>query len=202
MRASGLNKIFFPTYLNGNDQTLLDTATSIRTRNYISGTERWRDRLQANATAQYYVDQALGGRHEFKFGFDHAHSPVENRVVRFDDVEVQYSSATGLSQNVILFGTPFFSKTAVDVTALYAQDSYSIKNLTVTGGVRWERLEGYLPEQSSPASRFFPNLAAVVPRAARPHQLEHDRPARQRGLRPAGQRANRLEGVPLVATTT
>ncbi len=23
-----------------------------------------------NATAQYYVDQALGGRHEFKFGFD------------------------------------------------------------------------------------------------------------------------------------
>ena len=27
----GLNKIFFPTYLNGNDQTLLDSATSIRT---------------------------------------------------------------------------------------------------------------------------------------------------------------------------
>ena len=159
----GLNKIFFPTYLNGNDQTLLDNATSIRTRNYISGTERWRDRLQANATAQYYVDQALGGRHEFKFGFDHAHSPVENRVVRFDDVEVQYSSATGLSQNVILFGTPFFSKTAVDVTALYAQDSYSIQNLTVTAGVRWERLEGYLPEQSSPASRFFPNLQRSFP---------------------------------------
>ena len=77
--------------------------------------------------------------------------------------KLQYSSATGLSQNVILFGTPFFSKTAVDVTALYAQDSYSIKNLTVTGGVRWERLEGYLPEQSSPASRFFPNLPRSFP---------------------------------------
>ena len=33
----GLNKIFFPTYLNGNDQTLLDSATSIRTRNDING---------------------------------------------------------------------------------------------------------------------------------------------------------------------
>ena len=77
----GLNKIFFPTYLNGNDQTLLDAATNIRTRNYISGTERWRDRYQANATAQYYLDEFAGGRHELKFGFDHAHAPVENRVI-------------------------------------------------------------------------------------------------------------------------
>ena len=64
----GLNKIFFPTYLNGSDQTLLDTATSIRTRNATTGAERWRDRYQINATGQYYVDEALGGRHEFKFG--------------------------------------------------------------------------------------------------------------------------------------
>ncbi len=159
----GLNKIFFPTYLNGTDQTLLDTATSIRTRNFTTGTERWRDRYQANATANYYVDQALGGRHEFKFGFDHAHSPVENRVVRFDDVDLTYSSSTGRAQNVTLFATPFYSKTAVDVTALYAQDSYSVKDLTVTGGVRWERLEGYLPEQSSPPSRFFPALNRAFP---------------------------------------
>ena len=48
----GLNKIFFPTYLNGTDQTLLDSATNIRTRNFNTGTERWRDRYQANATAQ------------------------------------------------------------------------------------------------------------------------------------------------------
>ncbi len=77
----GLNKIFFPTYLNGNDQTLLDSATNIRTRNATTGTERWRDRYQTNTTGQYYVDEALGGRHEFKFGFDYSHMPVENRDV-------------------------------------------------------------------------------------------------------------------------
>ncbi|MCC7126300.1 MAG: TonB-dependent receptor [Acidobacteria bacterium] len=159
----GLNKIFFPTYLNGNDQTLLDAATSIRTRNFTSGTERWRDRYQANATGQYYLDEWLGGRHEFKFGFDHAHAPVENRVSRFDDVELTYNSATGASQIVTLFGTPFYSKSAVDVTALYAQDSYAINRLTITAGVRWERLEAYLPEQSSPPSRFFPNLVRTFP---------------------------------------
>ncbi len=100
----------------------------------------------------------LGGRHELKFGFDHAHSPVEVRTRRFDDLELRYSSATGRAGDVTLFATPFFTKTAVDVTALYAQDSYSINRLTVTAGLRWERLEGYLPEQSSPASQWFPTL--------------------------------------------
>jgi hypothetical protein len=154
----GLNKIFFPTYLNGNDQTLLDSATNIRTRNFTTGTERWRDRYQANATGNYYLDEALGARHEFKFGFDYSHMPVENRVSRFDDVDMTYSSATGLSQNVTLYATPFFTKTAVDTASLYAQDSLAFKRLTMTIGVRWDQLVGYLPEQSSPPSRFFPNL--------------------------------------------
>jgi hypothetical protein len=155
----GLNRIFFPTYLNGNDQTLLDSATNIRTRNAASGAERWRDRYQMNSTGQYYLDEALGGRHEFKFGVDYSHMPVEQRDVRFDDVDLSYSSATGLSQNVTLFATPVYSKTALDVLSLYAQDSVSWNRLTVTGGIRWEHLNGYLPEQSSPPSRWFPNLA-------------------------------------------
>jgi hypothetical protein len=154
----GLNKILFPTYQNGTDQTLLDVATNIRTRNFTSDVERFRDRYQANATGQYYLDQWLGGRHEFKFGFDHAHAPVEVRTRRVDDLELRYNSTTGQSVDVTLFATPFFTKTAVDVTALYVQDSYSIKRLTLTGGLRWERLEGYLPEQSSPPSRWFPEL--------------------------------------------
>jgi hypothetical protein len=33
-----------------------------------------------------------------------------------------------------------------------------VKNLTLIGGLRWERLEGYLPEQSSPPSQWFPNI--------------------------------------------
>jgi hypothetical protein len=154
----GLNRIFFPTYLNGNDQTLLDLATNIRTRNATTGTERWRDRYQLNTTGQYYVDEALGGRHEFKFGIDYSHMPVENRVSRFDDVDLSYNSNTGLSQNVTLYGTPFYSKTALDVLALYVQDAISWNRLTVTGGIRYENLWGYLPEQSSPPSRFFPTL--------------------------------------------
>jgi hypothetical protein len=159
----GLNRIFFPTYLNGNDQTLNDTATGIRTRNFTAGTERWRDRYQINTTGNYYLDEALGGRHEFKFGFDYSHMPVENRVTRFDDVDLSYNSATNTSTSVTLFGTPFYSKSALDVLAIYAQDAMSWQRLTVTFGLRYENLNGYLPEQSSPPSRFFPELPRTFP---------------------------------------
>jgi hypothetical protein len=47
---------------------------------------------------------------------------------------------------------------------LYAQDSVAWKRLTVTGGLRWENVNGYLPEQGSPDSRFFPNLQRQWPK--------------------------------------
>jgi hypothetical protein len=40
-----------------------------------------------------------------------------------------------------------------------------VRRLTLTGGLRWERLEGYLPEQGSPPSVFYPNLQRSFPEA-------------------------------------
>lgn len=170
----GLNKIKFPTYQNGSDQTLLDNATSIRTRNAQTDVERLRDRYQFNATGNYYIDQLAGGRHELKFGFDHAHAPVRVTTNRFDDLELTWNSAQNLAQNVTLFATPFFTRTAVDVTALYVQDSYSIKRLTVTGGVRWERLEAYLPAQESPATPWAALGIGGFPAAPRSFTEQRD----------------------------
>ena len=120
--------------------------------------ERNRTRLQANATLQYYVDRWLGGRHEFRFGFDHTHAVTENLTRRIGDVQLTYTSATNTGQNVTLYSTPLHDASALDVTSLYFQDSYSLKRLTLVGGLRYERLEGYLPEQTSQPSAFFPNL--------------------------------------------
>src|SRR5438874_1853577 len=158
----GLNKILFPTYFNGGtNQSLTDNATGIVYGNFPTNTVRHRSRYQANATGQYYVDQALGGRHEFKFGFDYTHAITRNETTRPDNVSVFYTSAGGgfAPQNVTLFATPQNDATAVNVLALFAQDSYSAKRLTVTGGIRFEQFEGYLPSQSSPASPF---AAAVI----------------------------------------
>jgi Carboxypeptidase regulatory-like domain/TonB-dependent Receptor Plug Domain len=153
----GVNKILFPTYFNGGtNESLTDNATGIIYGNNPSQVVRHRSRYQSNATGQYYLDQALGGRHEFKFGFDYAHAITRNETTRPDNVQLFYTSASGsfVPQNVTLFATPQNDATAVNVLALFAQDSYSVKRLTLTGGVRFEQLEGYLPSQSSPASPF------------------------------------------------
>jgi hypothetical protein len=154
----GYNTIFFPTFFNGTQQSLTDTVTGIIYQNNPTEVERDRTRLQANATLQYYVDRWLGGRHEFRFGFDHTHAVTENLTRRVDDVQLTYTSATNTGQNVTIYSTPLRDKSALDVTSLYFQDSYSLKRLTLVGGIRYERLEGYLPEQASDPSAFFPNL--------------------------------------------
>jgi len=153
----GLNKILFPTYFNGgNQESIVDTSTGIIYGNNASQVIRNRNRYQLNATAQYYVDQALGGRHEVKFGYDYSHAITTNQTTRIDDVGLTYNGANGgfVPTNVTLFATPQNDKTALNVAALFVQDSYSVKRLTVIGGLRYEHLNGYLPAQSSPPSRF------------------------------------------------
>ena len=164
----GLNKILFPTYFNGgNQESITDTSTGIIYGNNSSEVIRHRDRYQASATAQYYI-QALGGRHEFKFGFDYSHAITRNETHRVDDVTLTYDGSGGGFRplNVTMFATPQKDATALNVTALFAQDSYSVKRLTLTAGLRWEGLEGYLPAQSSPPSRFA--VAGIGGFAAQP----------------------------------
>jgi hypothetical protein len=161
----GLNKILFPTYQNGgNQQSVTDNATGIVYGNFPTNTVRNRDRYQANATGQYYIDQALGGRHELRFGFDNSHAVTQNENTRVDNVRAFYNSTlTPRSVSVEIYATPLIDLSALDVLALFAQDSYSVKRLTLTGALRWERLEGYLPEQSSPPSVFYPTLQRSFP---------------------------------------
>jgi hypothetical protein len=172
----GLNKILFPTYFNGGaNQSITDNATGIIYGNNPTQVVRHRDRYQANATGQYYVDQALGGRHEFKFGFDYTHAVERNETTRPDNVQLTYTSGGGgfTPQNVTLYATPQNDARALNVLALFAQDSYSVKRLTVTGGLRFEQLEGYLPAQSSPASPFA--TANIGGFAAQPREYQEVR---------------------------
>ncbi|MBZ5556712.1 MAG: TonB-dependent receptor [Acidobacteriia bacterium] len=152
-----INKILFPTYQNGgSQQSTTDNATGIVYGNFPTNTVRHRDRDQFNATGQYYVDNALGARHEFKFGFDYSHARTLNENTRVDNATTTYTSASGafVPQNVTLYATPQNDVSAVNLLALFLQDNISVKRLTVNGGLRFEQLEGYLPDQSSPASPF------------------------------------------------
>ncbi len=171
-----INKILFPTYQNGgNQQSTTDNATGIVFGNFPTNTVRHRDRNQFNGTGNYYVEQALHARHELKFGFDYSHAVTANENTRVDNVATTYTTASGtfVPQNVTLYATPQNDRSAVNLLALFLQDNISVKRLTVTAGLRYERLEGYLPEQSSPPSPFA--AAGIGGFAAQPRSFPEQR---------------------------
>ncbi|HSC26723.1 MAG TPA: hypothetical protein VLD67_05590, partial [Vicinamibacterales bacterium] len=161
------NSIDFPLQLKTDQQTLQDQTTSIRTRANQTHQEMYRRRLQVSSNWQYYVPTFVGGRHELRWGVDNAYTPEDVDVLRNDDLSLRYRSLPSGSTpagpvDVTLFNTPLNLKRAVMTTALYAQDAYSYKRLTVSAGVRWERVEGWIPAQSNPPSQWFPE-GTVIP---------------------------------------
>src|SRR5207237_5194065 len=150
-----------PLNLKTSLQTLLDQSTSIRTRANTIQQVMDRRRLEVSSNWQYFIPQALGGRHEFRAGFDNAYTPETVDLSINDNVRLTYRSqpsATGAAAgpvSVQLFNTPLQQKRAVMSTALYAQDSYSFRRLTAVAGVRWERVEGWLPSQNDPAGQYL-----------------------------------------------
>jgi hypothetical protein len=157
------NSIDFPLQLKTTQQTLADITfnPSIRTRANTTHQVMFRERLQASSNFQYFIPEAVGGRHEIRAGIDNAYTPENVELRRNGDVQLTYRSQpsgttpAGAAQ-VILSNTPLEQKRAVMATALYIQDSYSRGRLTLVGGLRWERVEGWLPAQSSPPSQYFP----------------------------------------------
>lgn len=148
--------IFFPLFQKGTEQSLSDQTTGFLSRAAQQEQVFRRKRLQASLNLQYFVPEAIGGRHEFRVGVDYSHMPTTTEVHRIDDLNLFWRSATGQGTSVQFFNSPVNSASNVDVLALFAQDSYQRGSLTVTGGLRFETVEGYLPEQSSPSSRWFP----------------------------------------------
>ena len=152
------NNTHFPLLQKTDLQPINDNTSNVLYRNRTSSQLMFRRRVQVVSNLQYYLPEFLGGRHELKAGFDNGFTPEDVDTTRIDDVNLAFTSAgTPRAATVQVFNTPLKQKRAVMSTAFYAQDSYAYKRLTVVGGIRWERVEGYLPEQEAPASRYFPD---------------------------------------------
>ncbi len=151
------NNTHFPLLQKTALQPLNDNTAGVLYQNRTSSQKMFRRRVQFVTNWQYYLPQFVGGRHEFKAGVDNGYTPEDVDTIRVDDVSLAFTSAgTPAAATVQIFNTPLHQERAVMSTAFYGQDSYTIKRLTLVGGIRWERIEGYLPSQQGPASRFFP----------------------------------------------
>jgi hypothetical protein len=129
----------------------------------------FRRRLQFTSNWNYYLSNVFGGRHEFKFGFDNGYTPEDVTTTRVDNVNLTFRSGTGggctappCAGNVTIFNSPLTVKRAVMNTAVYGQDSFAVGRLNLVAGIRWERIEGFIPPQTHPSSEYFP-VGLVIP---------------------------------------
>ncbi|MFN7916408.1 MAG: TonB-dependent receptor [Vicinamibacterales bacterium] len=95
------------------------------------------------------------GSHALKAGVQYQHGWFETRQDANADLEQDYR--TGVPDSVVIRNTPFrFRDTMNYDIGMYVQDSWTIKRLTLNGGLRVEKLKAENTALTSPAGRFAP----------------------------------------------
>ncbi len=127
------------------------------------------DRYTQRASLSYVT-----GSHAFKGGMVLMEG-VHNLGTAIND-NIQYVMSNQVPLQVVQYATPYVRKMRMRADlALYAQDRWAIKRLTVNYGLRFDYFNGYVPEQSTPASTYVtarqfaavhdvPNWTDVSPR--------------------------------------
>ncbi|HLH00470.1 MAG TPA: carboxypeptidase regulatory-like domain-containing protein [Bryobacteraceae bacterium] len=156
-------------YQNGQTQTpfsplwyqdvlLQDTVKNLR---YNVGT------MQQIYNFDRYVVQGGGfyvtGSHQIKFGIQDSWGPAYQKTIMNGDLYAM--EANGVPTTVTVYDTPVYNKPYLNADlGLYLMDTWKLKRLTITPGIRWDYLSNQINPASAPAGRFVParNFGAIT----------------------------------------
>ena len=103
------------------------------------------------------------GSHNIKFGYTHEIGP-DGRMANEHNGDLQSNYNDGRPSQVTVFNTPLDAPGRVQYdSALFVQDSWTLKRLTINPGVRIEWFAAGMDETSALSGRFAP--ARFFPRA-------------------------------------
>jgi hypothetical protein len=148
--------------LVGNDQTTPrreDNTTLVVT----GGGRDWqldRRRKQMHGAYTFFVDNAVGGNHQFKVGGEIQHETGRTRWKQYYSNNVLHVLNNGAAFFVRL-GMPVDSWNGLRNYGLFVNDTYTRGDLSVNLGLRYDRYRVFLPEQERVASEF--GQAATFP---------------------------------------
>ena len=165
---------FDATFIPVQDDGLLNIGgTRVSRLNYRganwSGNRSYTDVVQGSLS---YVT----GSHTAKFGFrvhlNHAMTPDP----RYNDKQLKYNFRNGAPYQFTMYADQASTQQQKqNITAIYAQDRWTLSRLTLQGGLRFERLTDYFPQQQIGPNIFVPN-ALVFPDQEGPRNLKDIQP--------------------------
>src|SRR5258706_7065766 len=101
------------------------------------------------------------GSHQFRVGIEDSFGPYHLSVTKNGDAILGFTN--GLPTTVTANNPPYFQWPRLDADlGIYATDTWRIKRLAITAGIRFEYLSAEIVEEAAPAGRFVP--ARTVPK--------------------------------------
>ena len=115
------------------------------------------DRYNWQASASYVT-----GAHNIKVGFQDSYGPYNQQYIANADLTEQYQTLNGVPnvpfQATIYASRPVFQDRLNAALGVYAQDSWTMRRLTVNAGLRWDYLNEQVTGQIEQTGTF-----AVIP---------------------------------------
>jgi hypothetical protein len=113
------------------------------------------NRYQVKATLSWYHRDFLKGNHEIRGGFDYTPGTYHNIYhPRGDSQDYYLIFRNGAPFEIGTWNIPVDPISRADYTGLFAQDNWTIGKVTLNLGLRFDRNNGYNPEQSRQAGTF------------------------------------------------
>jgi hypothetical protein len=97
------------------------------------------------------------GAHAMKFGYQ-GYWWKDDREMHVNTQDVQYTFINGAPNSITEYVNPYNVNARAAQVSLYAQDQWTVKRLTLQGGLRWDHPWSWFPEQVEPKNRFFPGV--------------------------------------------
>jgi hypothetical protein len=160
---------YFPQITNGTQDYYFRDSGTLEITGSHQKNQNDRDRKQWTGAATYFLDTAKGS-HTFKIGAEMLKEYQWFGVLQGVGGNVEHVYNNGNS-NQVIFRIPtatqvgglkdndnghLTTENALDQVSLFLNDSWAFGRFTMNGGVRWDRYNGWLPEQLQLASTVGP----------------------------------------------
>ncbi len=112
-----------------------------------------RRRKQLHGAYTFYMDDVLGGNHQFKTGGEIQHETGTTFWNKFYTNNHYVTFNNGVANQVVQ-GAEVASTSGLRNYGFFVNDTFSRDRLTLNLGLRYDRYRTFIPEQSRPASTF------------------------------------------------
>jgi hypothetical protein len=126
---------------------------------YLADSDVWNWRASATLVT---------GASTFKIGYLGTQIVNHFATVTMNDQALSFGFNNGVPITFIQWGVPAMQNTHVQVHAFYAQQSYTMGKMTLSGAVRYDHTGSFFPEQSVGPNVWVPT-AVIVPQADGTH---------------------------------